>query len=41
MNYNAQTPEELEREHFDWNVDTAAKRREKERIEKLEIVDLC
>ena len=32
------TPEELEREHFDWNVATASKRKEKEKILKLEEV---
>ena len=37
--YNSlQTPEELEREHFDWNVATATKRREVERLRNLKDV---
>lgn len=35
-----QTPEELEREHFDWNVATATKRKEVERLQNLNEVRL-
>lgn len=36
-----QTPEELEKEHFDWNVATATKRKEVERLQSLNEVYSC